>query len=126
MDRITKPKKGERKYFPHARGDGPRAEHSMIECSVFSPRTWGWTGITKLKKENENIFPTHVGMDRNDKKIFCGGLNFPHARGDGPVFCFCLSGSGIFSPRTWGWTESEEGAMLHDVIFPTHVGMDRD
>ncbi len=70
--------------FPHARGDGPSCA-SCAGCRLkFSPRTWGWSGLSGSFLTLYGVFPTHVGMVRYD--IYCAlpGQSFPHARGDGP------------------------------------------
>ena len=48
------------------------------------------------------IVPTHVGVNRKDKKDNGAKTNCPHARGgepatSGPLEIICL-----LSPRTWG------------------------
>ena len=54
----------ERKYFPHACGDGPRRQGLLGGKLLFSPRVWGWTGIMGAIAPVLGIFPTRVGMDR--------------------------------------------------------------
>ena len=50
--------------FPHARGDGPLRNAAGKLTPVFSPRPWGWTGISWVIVGGESVFPTPVGMDR--------------------------------------------------------------
>ena len=50
--------------IPHARGDGPKAWQAKAVVAAYSPRTWGWTGDTLHFHSDEEVFPTHVGMDR--------------------------------------------------------------
>jgi len=71
-------------YFPHARGDGPNQKKAQCYMMSFSPRTWGWTGIEIKGWGLVDIFPTHVGMDRENENEDERKKNFPHARGDGP------------------------------------------
>ena len=71
-------------YFPHARGDGPFSTGQKKIIFAFSPRTWGWTEHQQYHQKNQEIFPTHVGMDRPVPFICYPPQNFPHARGDGP------------------------------------------
>ena len=35
--------------------------------------------------ENDNVFPTHVGMDRIAKGHPRQSIRIPHTRGDGPL-----------------------------------------
>ena len=110
---------------PHARGDGPPGSSFSWIKAVCSPRTWGWTDGRHRDVEAENVFPTHVGMDRGrvDRRWDSGGV--PHARGDGPREDRSGHGEGECSPRTWGWTGSRNHRERSGHVFPTHVGMDR-
>ena len=72
-----------------------------------------------------DVFPTHVGMDRALPDIPIEAQCIPHARGDGPTPCGDLAPTLPYSPRTWGWTEVDEGPRQVLEVFPTHVGMDR-
>ncbi len=73
---------------------------------------------------DENVFPTHVGMDLGDGLDKKAKRSFPHTRGDGPSHCIVPNGSSSFSPHTWGWTPLSNFGIWKDDVFPTHVGMD--
>ncbi len=49
----------------------------------------------------------------------------PHARGDGPHTYIRRSLKIEYSPRTWGWTGAHKRMRTQEIVFPTHVGMDR-
>ena len=52
-----------------------------------------------------NVFPTHVGMNRHQRKLRLKAVSIPHARGDEPVHPL--------------------EQAVHSIVFPTHVGMNR-
>ena len=106
MDRTGIRAGASRAGVPHARGDGPSFSHGFILHRWCSPRTWGWTVSLWPYGKYQNVFPTHVGMDRERGKRPFLVPCVPHARGDGPVK-FAGGGSRVrCSPRTWGWTDS--------------------
>ena len=51
------------------------------------------------------VYPTHVGMNRNQPGQHLSGIRIPHARGDEP------------------YKETETKLFLS--VYPTHVGMNR-
>ena len=59
---------------------------SVTTLRIFSPRVWGWTEVGNRISKQEIIFPTRVGMDRQDKNDNMIAKDFPHACGDGPAF----------------------------------------
>ncbi len=50
--------------FPHARGDGPPHIPRHCRRNGFSPRPWGWSGREGRRADDQNVFPTPVGMVR--------------------------------------------------------------
>ncbi len=89
----------------------------------FSPHAWGWSLVKILPGRANAIFPTRVGMVRPPDWAWLTYKNFPHTRGDGPIYCRA-SGDGIlFSPHAWGWSAASEAASATYNIFPTRVGM---
>ena len=48
------------------------------------------------------ICPTHVGMNRNDRRVAEIGEHLPHARGDEPTVAREDVFPGPSAPRTWG------------------------
>ena len=111
--------------IPHPRGDGPKGDIVQIRSGWYSPPTWGWTARESAFRLCEQVFPTHVGMDRETRhdKIPCGGI--PHPRGDGPTLLTLWLLSKRYSPPTWGWTAHHPHRRERSGVFPTHVGMDR-
>ncbi len=62
MVRGTKSPPATDVYFPHTRGDGPRAECLGAASIVFSPHAWGWSRVYTPTASGTTIFPTRVGM----------------------------------------------------------------
>ncbi len=52
--------------FPHARGDGPSGAKQKVAKEPFSPRTWGWSVGGAFDFLRLAVFPTHVGMVRDE------------------------------------------------------------
>ena len=79
---------------------------------MYSPPTWGWTGAGTVSRGIANVFPTHVGMDRqfshDRKQILC----IPHPRGDGPRIDSLVSAKFMYSPPTWGWTDRNQNSSV--------------
>ncbi len=50
--------------FPHTRGDGPWVGVCWLCRQRFSPHPWGWTVSEHLPHNEQPVFPTPVGMDR--------------------------------------------------------------
>ncbi len=111
--------------IPHARGDGPPAQSWRSSAFSYSPRTWGWTVSYAVLVGCHCVFPTHVGMDREVRRMSELRKCIPHARGDGPRAIHSQIRPGTYSPRTWGWTDEVFDAIGRFFVFPTHVGMDR-
>ena len=92
---------------------------------AFSPRPWGWSGAVLQSERRCNVFPTPVGMVRDNRSNVRENISFPHARGDGPYprgYFFLHS---AFSPRPWGWSEGGNTRTSGCFVFPTPVGMVR-
>ena len=69
---------------------------------VCSPRTWGWTGTGGCWMTSRCLFPTHVGVDRNEDHPRPEVLGVPHACGGGPLWDTTDPNMVTCSPRTWG------------------------
>ena len=112
--------------FPHARGDGPYKAQTQTGFSMFSPRSWGWSVFRRQEKGRQGqVFPTLVGMVRRREPGGARQHRFSHARGDDP---FGTGGGNVplvFSPRSWGWSETTIGPLSARLVFPTTVGMVR-
>ena len=125
MDRSQSTGTTLHRSFPHTRGDGPLTEVQPITVTTFSPHTWGWTVFSGIYTVGGEVFPTHVGMDRCCLSHRPVPYGFPHTRGDGPLCLVSLALLVGFSPHTWGWTVFGVSTLAENVVFPTHVGMDR-
>ena len=111
--------------FPHPRGDGPRKNTSTRTRLMFSPPAWGWPERSSPNSSSCGVFPTRVGMARNQETGIQGRACFPHPRGDGPYQpCFRKIGE-TFSPPAWGWPADSHGPGCERHVFPTRVGMAR-
>ena len=49
-----------------------------------------------------DVFPTHVGMNRDAWNAILPPLSIPHARGDEPQTIAKAINEQRYSPRTWG------------------------
>ena len=90
--------------FPHTRGDGPYIGNDSTEADAFSPHPWGWTVVLFNGPQSVSVFPTPVGMDRDDGDCSGSENSFPHTRGDGPHPDTLIVTNTEFSPHPWGWT----------------------
>ncbi len=70
------------------RGDGPNVVRVNGGQLVYSLHAWGWTDIPTIAIGQVVVFPTCVGMDRNQFWASDGGLRIPYMRGDGPCTFF--------------------------------------
>src|SRR5690606_10824438 len=90
-----------------------------------SPRTWGWSGLGRLRSRLLLVLPTHVGMVRPPPEAPWRPPRAPHARGDGPTGEVEMGPVAPCSPRTWGWSAGGCAAVRAGPVLPTHVGMVR-
>ncbi len=111
--------------FPHPRGDGPPQSAPHKPAELFSPPAWGWTGRRIGRAGFQGVFPTRVGMDRDETIDSYREVSFPHPRGDGPPYADLLDAIASFSPPAWGWTGIRPWHRHRGNVFPTRVGMDR-
>ena len=70
--------------FPHGCGDGPAHLCEAGKFIGFSPRVWGWSDRRHASSRRLGVFPTGVGMVRDDVLGLVGLASFPHGCGDGP------------------------------------------
>ena len=70
--------------FPHTRGDGPGTHVGLGHANQFSPHAWGWSGGECFFILIQRVFPTRVGMVRENAGVNFSVFCFPHTRGDGP------------------------------------------
>ncbi|KAF0093314.1 MAG: hypothetical protein E1N59_3006 [Puniceicoccaceae bacterium 5H] len=64
MDRVFDPFAGGSVRVPHLRGDGPLIEYVAKGSIPCSPPAWGWTDALETSQPTLSVFPTCVGMDR--------------------------------------------------------------
>jgi len=110
---------------PHACGDGPHHIQRRPQPVPFSPRVWGWSGLSRSHSPHAQVLPTRVGMVRCQGPGRLSAPSSPHACGDGPRRIATLSPDEQFSPRVWGWSGGEGRPRDRDGVLPTRVGMVR-
>ena len=92
---------------------------------MFSPPAWGWSELEADPHLAHVVFPTRVGMVRDEIASRALANCFPHPRGDGPVLRAGGQAVLLFSPPAWGWSEGSEHEAEREQVFPTRVGMVR-
>ena len=125
VDRYGLRRRITRARFPHRRGGGPPLwgnGDSKVEFSpqawgwtsgngssnispAFSPQAWGWTDDPPVSERFMEVFPTGVGVDRDN-------VAWPEM-------------AMMFSPQAWGWTDILPFDFEVFIVFPTGVGVDR-
>ena len=111
---------------PHVRGDGPITMPVGPNERKFSPRAWGWSGLTVVAFDTPLVLPTCVGMVRRPLSHEKWPGRSPHVRGDGPNPVPTALSATAFSPRAWGWSASASTPALRAPVLPTCVGMVRE
>ncbi len=111
--------------IPHTRGDGPDSLVLGHVACPYSPHAWGWTAEHNQPCQQRHVFPTRVGMDRDNLPGGCRCRRIPHTRGDGPDPKRLFRQSPPYSPHAWGWTVRRPAEIVGGAVFPTRVGMDR-
>ncbi len=111
--------------FPHPRGDGPTLRSLRRHSRAFSPPAWGWSAANGHRLRRNVVFPTRVGMVRDDDDVVRQIIRFPHPRGDGPFGCVAPELLAQFSPPAWGWSVLASRDLTSMCVFPTRVGMVR-
>ena len=64
MVRIRAISSRRRGRSPHVRGDGPSVLYRTGGPMMFSPRAWGWSGLSGKESRENDVLPTCVGMVR--------------------------------------------------------------
>ncbi len=124
MDRLTDTLPP-RLCLPHMRGDGSIIDFFPIYCHKFTPHAWGWIESVCHPTEQEVVYPTCVGMDRNDPCLFSTAGGLPHMRGDGSKIQETQILVQQFTPHAWGWICIRHPRSSDAKVYPTCVGMDR-
>ncbi len=112
-------------HFLYARGDEPFCFVHFLFNKKFSLRTWRWTVSQNRHLPVRDIFSTHVEMNRKCWTSETRILHFLYARGDEPIYGAERSIFEIFSLRTWRWTGQRVTVIYRNLIFSTHVEMNR-
>ena len=94
-------------------------------CDEYSPPAWGWSAKTVETATEPVVFPTRVGMVRQDCRCAPERKSIPHPRGDGPVPDRLVLKLVKYSPPAWGWSGSAHSGHEAGEVFPTRVGMVR-
>ena len=109
--------------LPHVRGGVSGIQQHTAAVPGSSPRAWGCFQDGSLRPCPHGVFPTCVGVFRNDTR----GNDFyhclPHVRGgvsealpDGSVHT-------VSSPRAWGCFFGKNALQSFKKVFPTCVGV---
>ena len=109
--------------IPYACGDEPLIYRRWTEIGQYSLRMWGWTSWSASIFPYILVFPTHVGMNLQEKYEMGLKWSIPYACGDEPSTQLQTLGIDAYSLRMWGWTKMIENLLSDPVVFPTHVGM---
>ena len=89
--------------IPHTRGDEPNLRRSDCVALLRIPHTRGDEpsgDVFELKYLV--VFPTHVGMNRQEAPTLTPLIRIPHTRGDEPHPISISDGCLAYSPHTWG------------------------
>ena len=111
--------------FPHPRGDGPVGLWVHRVTVEISPPAWGWPAAAETNRQQEEDFPTRVGMARQIHSSRPRQVRFPHPRGDGPLYEPLWENTLKISPPAWGWPVMTVTTTTRNRDFPTRVGMAR-
>ena len=110
---------------PHARGGVPRETRNASGATPLSPRTWGCTADSPVRRRTVHVVPTHVGVYRPSSRPRPRSGRCPHARGGVPMFRHAHHQLLQLSPRTWGCTAAVRCLAEKERVVPTHVGVYR-
>ena len=82
---ATRPNLTTKPHVPHTRGDEPYAFANSSLFSLHVPHTRGdEPHAVKSEQAHEQMFPTHVGMNRLHYRFRSATPHVPHTRGDEP------------------------------------------
>ena len=86
---------------------------------------WGCSEAEEEADEQQEVFPTYVGMFRGVITSITLTNRFPHVCGDVPFFADEVRRVVAFSPRMWGCSYVRDVFPEPRIVFPTYVGMFR-
>ena len=110
--------------LPRARGDGPWSSAAPRAFCRASPRSRGWTRISRATTGRLRGFPALAGMDPETSETIALGSRLPRARGDGPSCSGWQAAARPASPRSRGWTAGARSRSGAGDGFPALAGMD--
>nr|DAV39691.1 MAG TPA: hypothetical protein [Caudoviricetes sp.] len=109
--------------LPHACGGVSENALDHRTHAESSPRMWGCFWADYAKKDDSEVFPTHVGVFLMKTLPRLQSSSLPHACG-GVSLPFGLPVTlGKSSPRMWGCFFPEPSKGFLCSVFPTHVGV---
>ena len=109
--------------LPHGRGDVSKMTRKETKLIASSPRAWGCFQFAQVCDNEEEVFPTGVGMFLNLKAVADDIYGLPHGRGDVSAAPSLRSSEPSSSPRAWGCFYSGLLCRFGEYVFPTGVGM---
>ena len=110
---------------PHAYGDKPSSNRSVVREKGSSPRVWGQETHMTEYVFPIGIIPTRMGTRISHSKSAAMSGDHPHAYGDKTMSLTgtkTLSGS---SPRVWGQALASGAGRVYPLIIPTRMGTSR-
>ncbi len=110
---------------PYACGDCAGPYVSTIGYEECSLRMWGLRVIAHVGIFHGEMFPTHVGIARNQLENKTNHRNVPYACGDCAKPRRKAALSVPCSLRMWGLRDFQPIVRVGDGMFPTHVGIAR-
>ena len=110
--------------LPRARGDRPVGFIGHCPVSKASPRTRGSTCRLTIRRDIDDGFPAHAGIDPDVHTSYEFPRRLPRARGDRPLLAAVIASYGRASPRTRGSTCGQHVRLWHFRGFPAHAGID--
>ena len=110
---------------PRACGDGPTSSLTAGTRRLCSPRMRGWPVVILVMRAQQEVFPAHAGMARDETLPETVLMRVPRACGDGPQAMTVHKLPGGCSPRMRGWPVCPDCYGRHAAVFPAHAGMAR-
>ena len=109
--------------LPHACGGVSIRLEDIRQGMRSSPRMWGCFFEQMDQRQANAVFPTHVGVFLLLTQRLRMQPSLPHACGGVSALFPFLNSIMTSSPRMWGCFQKLAVLVLHDGVFPTHVGV---
>ena len=111
---------------PHAYGDKPSSNRSVVREKGSSPRVWGQEAPLLVCNDNIRIIPTRMGTSSSEMYGYGSLEDHPHAYGDkNQVQRNGLQYIGS-SPRVWGQVFKTISKRSNSRIIPTRMGTSKN